>query len=85
MAVRTKDPLVARPRMQLRAGVILLLVGAVIAAVAVRNDATVAAGPGYAIAVVGLILIGNSFLLRRRTGHSDDTGVRDGGQIRHGQ
>ena len=72
-----RDPLVARPRKQLVAGLLLLVVGATIAFVAVRSDATVASGPGYAMAVVGLVLVVNSFVLRRRTGDLDDPGVQN--------
>ncbi len=62
----SNDPLMVRSRNQLLTGVVLLVVGIVLATGLVLGEATVAAGIGYAIGIVGLILIVNSAVAKRR-------------------
>jgi uncharacterized membrane protein HdeD (DUF308 family) len=60
------NPLMVRARNQLLIGVVLLVLGVALAARLVLGEATVAAGIGYAIGIVGLILVINSAVTRRK-------------------
>lgn len=51
---------------QIGLGVALLVVGAVLALVLVRSEASTAAAGGYVLLVAGVALLGNGVLLRRR-------------------
>jgi uncharacterized membrane protein HdeD (DUF308 family) len=60
------NPLMVRARNQLLIGVVLLVLGVALAAGLVLGEATVAAAIGYAIGIVGLILVINSAVTRRK-------------------
>jgi uncharacterized membrane protein HdeD (DUF308 family) len=61
-----QEPLVQRPAKQLVIGLVLLVVGVVLAVSMVRSKATVSAGVGFAMAIAGIVLVGNAVLLRSR-------------------
>lgn len=55
---------------QIVAGAVLLLLGIVLAFLLVDVETTTFASMGYVVGVLGLVLLGNGLLLRRKSGRT---------------